>query len=264
MHMTDAYFLPSVPPWMLSLIVFGLLVLLNWLGFTYRKREMRASDFTEPTGMNLIENSLLGLTALLLAFTFGMAASKFDTRRQIIVEEANHIGTAVLRCDLYPDSVRNLLRADFKQYVEARISTYEAAMDEQKMKAAMDSTAFYSGRIWKRVAEQAQNPANLVRSNQMVPALNNMIDIVTTRDAARKAMVPRLILLVLILFSMLSAFLSGYGNKSKRRNKVMVGSFAVMTTISLFLIAELDRPDQGFINTDISEETIKDLRTMFQ
>jgi hypothetical protein len=261
----DAFFLLYAPVWLVAIVIFFLIIIFNWLGFVFRKKQMRDPSFAEPAGASIIESSLLGLTALLVAFTFSMAASKFEKRREIIVEEANHIGTAILRCDLYPDSIRSLLRADFHQYVEARIASYEVSDDEQKMRTALDTAAFYSGRIWKRVAALAHDePGNRVRYNQMIPALNNMIDIVATRTEGSKAKVPRLILWVVLLFSLLSAFLSGYGNKAKRQNFLMIGAFAFMTTVSLYLIMELDRPKQGLINLDVSEQTMLDLRKMFE
>ena len=79
-----------------------------------------------PEDLGAVEGSMLGVMALLLGFTFSIAISKFETRRQITVEEANEIGTAILRCDMYPDSLRNLLRADFKEYIEARIAYYDS------------------------------------------------------------------------------------------------------------------------------------------
>ncbi len=260
----DAPLFINVPAWLMALVIFLLIILFSWLGFSFRKKQMNDPSFVEPSGAAIIENSLMGLTALLVAFTFSMAASKYENRRQIIVEEANHIGTAILRCDLYPDSVRSLLRTDFKKYVEARIAYYDAGNDEQKMSAALDTGAIYSNKIWKRVAALAHNLDNRAKSGQMIPALNNMIDIVTTRDADRKARIPRLILWVVLLFSLLSAFLSGYGNKTKRRNFLMIGTFAFMTTITLYLIMELDRPKQGLINLDASEQNIKSLRKMLE
>lgn len=254
--------LEDFPVWGMALIILGLTLLFNWLGFAYRKRQMKDHSFIEPSGLNILESSLMGLTALLLGFTFSMVATKFENRRQVIVTEANHIGTAILRCDLYPDSVKTLMRADFRKYVEARIASYEAMENDEKIDAALDTTFFYSSRIWERVAALSQDPANFVRSGQMIPALNNMIDIVTVRVTDRHARVPRLILGILMAFCFLSAFLSGYGNKSQRRNRVLVGAFAFMTTVALFLILELDRPKQGLINVGSSEKAIENLRQM--
>jgi hypothetical protein len=91
----------------------------------------------------------LGLTALLLSFAFGMSATKFDNRRQLIVEEVNNIGTTILRCDLYPDSARNLFRADLKNYLEARIAYYSVGDDLaqiQKTIETADSISYFAGK----------------------------------------------------------------------------------------------------------------------
>ena len=85
----------------------------------------------ETTGkFGPVEGSLLGLLAFLLAFTFSMSASRYDARRHVLIEEANDIGTAVLRADLYSDEERRSFRADFKEYVEARIAFHEAGFDQ--------------------------------------------------------------------------------------------------------------------------------------
>ena len=82
--------------------------------------------------LGAINGTLLGLLGLLLAFTFSMASSRFDSRRQLVIEEANDIGTVILRTDFFPDSTRRLLRGTLKEYVEARIAFYQAGMDINK------------------------------------------------------------------------------------------------------------------------------------
>src|SRR5678816_4308391 len=84
-------------------------------------------------GFGPVEGSLLGLLALLLAFTFSMSAARYDARRAILIQEANNIGTAILRADLYEPSERAAFREDLKEYVETRIQFHEAGFDEQKI-----------------------------------------------------------------------------------------------------------------------------------
>ena len=232
-------FLFQAPTALIAAIVFILILLSNWFGFRFWKRQSKKNPDDVKDNLGSMEGSLLGLMALILAFTFGVAASKFEARRKVIVEEANDIGTAILRCDLYPDSVRNLFRADFRKYVEARISYYDAGDDPAKIQAALKETDKYSGNIWRRAASLSQNLDNRVRSEQMIPAINSMIDIVTTRDAGRIAKVPPVILSVLLLLTIISGFLSGYNQKEKGRNMVMVIAFAAMTTITIYLIMDL-------------------------
>jgi hypothetical protein len=107
-----------IPAFWLAFPFLFFLIFINWLGFKFKNRHIRKFPGTEHVGIGPTEGSLLGLTALLLSFTFGMSASKFETRRQYIVSEANEIGTTILRCDLYPDSIRNILRRDLKNYLK--------------------------------------------------------------------------------------------------------------------------------------------------
>jgi len=253
----------QVPAIYFAIPFFLTLVLFNWLGFRYKKNQIKKYPDLEPAGLGPTEGALIGLMALLLSFTFGMSASKFDTRRQLIIEEANDIGTAILRCDLYPDSVRKVLRADFKNYVESRIAYYDAGDDQQKTQAALAAADSISAQCWNQVSAFSRTPNSLVMTSQMIPALNAMIDIVTTRESSRTNVVPRLIIDVLVLLTVVSSFLAGYGNKGHERNPILVLAFTLMTTLALYLVMELDRPRQGLINLKPAEQMIVNLRSNF-
>jgi len=261
--MRSIYFL-HIPAPLIAFTVFLLILLLNWLGYRFKHYQLKRYPNAEMDNLGPIEGSLLGLMALLLAFSFGNSASKFEGHREIIIEEANSIGTVILRCDLYPDTPRNLLIANMKEYLEARIDYYEGRADEEKIIKALEKTKSVSKNIWKIVTEESTKPNALVRSNQMIPAVNNMFDIVTTREGARIAKVPPLILLMLIVLIQTSAFLVGYSQKSKKRNLVMNYGFAVMISLALYLVLELDRPRRGIINLDSTEQKILDLRDEFK
>jgi hypothetical protein len=84
------------------------------------RRLARGSE-AAPAGFGVVEGAIFALMGLLIAFTFSGAASRFDTRRHLVVEEANAIGTAYLRLDLLPASTQTALRESFRQYVEARL-----------------------------------------------------------------------------------------------------------------------------------------------
>jgi hypothetical protein len=244
-------------------ITFFLIILLfHWLGHKYRRIKSSKFPGGEKTGLGVAEGSLIGLTALLLAFSFGMTASKFERRREIIVEEANDIGTAILRCDLYPDSLRREFLKDFSQYIDERIAYYDAVDAPGKISAALDNGSKISGRIWKRAAVFSRDLRNIPQTMLMLPALNHMIDIVSTREASRKFLVPRIIQWILVIMLILSGFLAGYDADWKRKNLGLIISFSLMTSLSFYLILELDRPRQGFINLGSAEQQIVDLKKM--
>jgi len=109
-----------IPALYLAVPYFLLLVFFNWLGFLYKKRQVRKFPDIGSSGLGTAEGSLLGLMALLLSFAFGISATKYEIRRQIIVEGANNIGTGILRCDLYPDSAEQQminLRTNFIEHL---------------------------------------------------------------------------------------------------------------------------------------------------
>jgi len=260
MHRT---FLYDVPAHWLAVAIFCLILLFNLLGFRYRQRQFRKHPAHPPQGLGPIESSLLGLMALMLSFTFGLASSKFENRRNIITEEANCIGTAILRCDLYEDSLRKLFHQDFKQYLAARIAYYDAGDNEQKIQAALKEGNDYSQKIWKRAAEDSYVLEHRLRASQLIPAVNAMIDIVTTRDTSRLASVPPIILLVLAVLMLIASFLVGYGQKGKR-NLVLIVGFALMTTIALYVIIELDRPRRGILNLNLEQHKIVELKDLLR
>jgi hypothetical protein len=255
--------LDLLPSFYLALPFFLLLILINYLGYRFKRHYVRKYPGTENIGIGPTEGSLLGLTALLLSFTFGMSGSKFEDRRAVIIEEANDIGTVVLRCDMYPDSARNLLRYDLRNYLETRISYYDAKDDEKEIRQILGQTDSISKIIWKRVALLSHDLNIRVASEQMVPALNAMIDIVTTREAGRRATIPRIILIVLCILILISAFLSGYGTQKLERNKVLVLAFALITTLALYLVIDLDKPRKGFVNLNKAEQLMIDIRGLF-
>lgn len=191
-----------------------------------------------------------------------MSSSRFDTRRYLVIEEANAIGTAVLRTDIYPDSVRKLLRANLKDYVEARIAFYEAHMDLEKALEHYGKADAIGKKVWSIAAVYAQQNTTTTVASQMIPALNAMIDITTTRFAAGQATVPDSIMYFLFILCFCSAFLLGYDTKGGVDWIVVIG-FAIMLSSTVFNIMDLDSPRSGLIDLDTANKKMTELRDMF-
>ena len=252
------------PAWLLALIIFVLILAFIWIGIRYRRYEIQKGKDKAAGGLGSLETAMLTLLGLLLAFTFGIGISKFENRRSNIISESNAIGTAILRCDLYPDSIRKILRNDFAGYIELRIEYYNAGTNPEKINKANAEASHYSSKIWNKVISLPPTTENLLRGIQMVPALNEMIDMMTTRDADRIAVIPPLIFETLILLTFTGGFLVEYDQSTSKRSRIFVIGFAFMTTVTIYLILELDRPRSGLINLDSAEEYIINLRNMIK
>jgi hypothetical protein len=246
-------------------IIFITIFILNWLGYRSRIRISRLHPDKE-VALGAAEGSLFGLMALLLAFSFGIVFSKFESRRQLIIDEANFIQTAILRCTLYPDSIKQWLLPNFKQYLESRIAYYELGDNytEDTVKVILNDGNQHFDSIWSKTNLLTRDKDNRSLAEQMIPVLINVKNIAATREAARKGPIPSLITIVLLILVFVSSFLMGYGDKPGQRNPIFSLAFALMITATIFLVIELNRPRQGYINLDNAEQNMVSLREMFR
>jgi len=260
--MTTYHYLQVTPAIFLALPVFVLLILVYVVAKRFRAYQVRQRPELESSDIGGINNMLLGLLGLMLAFAFSMANDRFNTRRTLMVEEANNIGTAVIRTDALPDSIRERVRASLKLYVEERILFYEVGMDlEQAARHYMRADSIgYSA--WRIVTSYARKNGDVVRTSEIIPALNEMIDITTTRRAAGEATLPPSILYFLFVLCLSAAFLLGYDQKGPINWVVVIG-FALMLSATIFTIIDLDRPRSGLITMNNAHQRMLDLRALF-
>jgi hypothetical protein len=261
--MLELSLLQSSSTILIAIILFILLIVFYLFGFRLRRRMIKSNREQAIQDLGQINSTLLGLLALLLAFTFSMSNSRYDTRRELVIEEANNIGTAILRTDIYPDSMRQILRSQLKEYVEARIAFYQAGMDIEKTVAAYIKAGEISSEIWSTAAAYAKTDNITTRTSELIPALNAMIDVTTTRRAAGESTIPDSIMYFLFLLCLCSAFLLGYDHKNDFDWIVVVG-FAVMLSATVFTIIDMDRPRSGLIDMDKPNQKIIELRQMFK
>ncbi len=180
------------------------------------------------------------------------------------MQEANDIGTALFRTDLYPDSIRQEFRTDFKKYIIARIDYYKAGNDENKIQGALKNAEIISQRIWLRAAIISQQSAVQNSSIQMIPAVNYMIDTMSKREASRISRVPESILWLLFLLTITGSFIVGYASNAKKINWIIIFLYSLMTVMTIYLILDLDRPRQGLINTSSTHRNMDKLLDSFQ
>ena len=260
--MSSLSLLQTTPTLLVAIIIFILTVASYLLGHRIRIKVIEKNPDHANADLGAVSGTLLALLGLLLAFTFSMSNSRYDNRRALVIEEANAIGTVVLRTDIYPDSVRKLLRANLKEYVEDRIAFYQAGMDMEKTVHYYRKADDMSKKVWSIAASYAKIDDITTRTSLLIPALNEMIDITTTRRAAGEATIPDSIMCFLFILCLGSAFLLGY-EYTKKIDWIVVIGFSAMLATTVFNIIDLDRPRSGLINMDKPNEKIVELLQMF-
>jgi hypothetical protein len=237
----------------------GMLVLLE-LGRRIGNRHLALDQTGARAGVGAVEGAVFALLGLLIAFTFSGAASRFDTRRVQIVEEANAIGTAYLRLDLLPSAAQPPLRERFREYVDLRLEVYKSLPDLDKAFRALDRSIELQRDIWNLAVAGCGSTAPPC-ATLLLPALNQMIDIVTTRTETARMHPPWIVFALLFLLALLAALLVGYGMAGARtRSWVHVIGFAFVMSISIFFILDLEYPRFGLIRVDASDDVIVELR----
>ena len=213
-------------------------------------------------GAGVVDGAIFALLGLLIAFTFSGAASRFEERRKLVVEEANAIGTAYLRIDLLPAAVQADLREGFRRYLDARLAVYRMLPDLDASKVELARANRLQQEIWgKAVAASAGTPAAVL----VLPALNQMIDITTTRTMVAQAHPPAIIFMLLCGLALLGALLAGDAMAAARkRDWVHMATFAFAVAGAVYVILDLEFPRLGFIRVDAFDAVLVELRASMQ
>ena len=160
-------------------------------------------------GLGAVEGAVFALLGLLIAFTFSSAEGRFEERRHLVVQEANAVGTAYLRIDLASPDLQSRLRSLLRSYVDARLDASRQAPGGEQADIARCSEL--QSQIWQLSVAACRAAPSPAPSMLLLPALNEMFDIATTRSAARIIHPPGIIFAMLAIVALGSSLLGGYG-----------------------------------------------------
>jgi hypothetical protein len=225
-------------------------------------RRRIASGAAEAGGFGAVESAIFGLMGLLIAFTFSGAAGRFDDRRHLVTQEANAIGTAWLRIDLVPAEAQAKMRDLFRRYLDSRLETYRKAGEtELAMTEFARSTALQQD-IWTAAVGACRDPGAAPGAPMLLlPALNEMIDITTTRLMATRMHPPPIIFAMLVILTLAGALLAGHAMASHPRwSWTHALALATVMAATVYIIIDLEYPRLGFIRVDAVDEVLVDLR----
>jgi hypothetical protein len=215
-----------------------------------------------PKGVGAVEGAVFALLGLLLAFSFSGAASRFEDRRHLITAETNAIGTAYLRVDMLPADVQPEMKDLFRRYVEARLDTYRNPADKAATQASLAEDAALQRQIWTNAITESFRPGTPTPvAMLLLPALNEMIDITTTRVMATRNHPPVAIFFMLVGIVLVSALLVGYGlSANKGRSWLHTLVFAAVLSLTTYVIIDLEFPRLGLIRVDGADIALVELR----
>lgn len=246
------------------LIVTGLflcMLLSIEVGFRIRSRRRKQAIATEAiTQANAVLVSMLGLLALLLAFTFSAALQRYDDRSQAVVAEANAIGTTYLRAQLLPREMHDEVQALLRQYLDIRIQEGRVDFaDAVKRETLLDQATMIKARLWSYAVKAAEQDARLIASGLFIQSLNQLIDASSTREAANSRHVPEVVIFLLFATVVITTATLGFAS-GIAGHRVTLAAFVLVVLIALvvYLIIDLDRPRRGSIQ--VSQDSIFSLQ----
>ena len=254
--MPTAMPLDAIPIWGVLLLTVALILLAEECGYRFgrfRGKQERRESEPRVGGMVGAELSLL---AFLLAFTFGMAGSRFEDRRQVILDESNAIGTTYLRAAMIPEPQSTEVRRLLREYVDVRIAGVQGGSLDQ----AIRRSEVLHGELWAAAVAVAEKDQRSVPIGLFISSLNETIDLHAKRlQAGLRSRIPLPVWIVLFGVAVSSFLAVGYHGGLTRTARSPAVYLVVLTFAAvMWLIVDLDRPGEGILTA--SQQPMIELR----
>jgi hypothetical protein len=253
---------PPISPLLFALLLLiGMLLLLEIgrrLGVRRRLKELEG----DRDSLSTIEGAVFALFGLMIAFTFSGAASRFNEKRMLIADEVNEIGTAYLRLHLLSRQAVPVLQELFRQYVDSRLETYRRLPNMAAAEMEMAKSNNIQEEIWVEAIAATRLPdAHPSSSLLLLPALNDMFDIATTRTMVLQLHPPRIIYALLFALGLICSLLAGYRMAgAQRRSWLHILGFIVLTVIIVYVMLDIEYPRTGLIRIESADKLLLNLR----
>ena len=212
----------------------------QWYG-QYRKKK---TEEVQHAPVGSVVGAAFGLLAFMLAITFQIAANRYDTRKELLLEEVTNIRTGYLRAGLIPEPFSSSTKKFLLEYVDLRV---ELASDASKLSAGLSRSQQILDSLWKYTEALAQQDRSSEVYALYTTSVNDMIDAYNQRIAVGlQYRIPGAVLFVLFFISFVSMFMLGYQfGISGKGNLRLIILLSVIFAIVMFLILALDQPDKG-------------------
>jgi hypothetical protein len=239
--------------------LFGLLVAMVAaleFGFRIGRRIAGATHDDASSQVGSIQAAVLGLLGLLLAFSFAAAGTRFLERQDLIVQEANAIGTAYLRAELLDEPMRSELRAALKEYTARRIEV------SRTLRRGLDPSALVEfermhARMWRAARDGVVARRELAVA--LLEPVNEVIDLHATRVGAARKHIPVPVSVLLVACSLLAIAMIGYGcGLDEQRQLPLTLSLTILVVSALWITIDLDHSREGLLQ--VSDAPLRELK----
>lgn len=234
----------------------GLVVLLMMaaLELTYRFGGPLVRHFeTDDAMWNAIQTGLLALVAFMLGFSFAQAQGRYDIRRQLVVKEANAIGTTWLRAAQLPDPQRENFKRTLYHYTAIRVQAYETPNNPAVFDGELNESVRDQGTLWNIASGALKGHETNLGYSLLMETLNDMIDVSSEQRAALTQHVPVAAVMLTLLLILIAAFSLGL---SFARAGARPAVFSMIYIIAMALVFEMvldyDRPQTGVIRISLA------------
>lgn len=238
----------------------GIVVCLD-IGYRIGRHNSKKQPESAHEGIGVIEAAVFALLGLLLGFSFAGGTSRLEAKRQLVVQEANAIGTAFLRLDELPPNEQPEMRRIFREYLDARLRVYDRLPDLEGADQELVRVAEIQQEIWSRAVSASRKDSSQNSARLLLPALNEMIDITTSRTIAMHTQLPLLIFTLLAGVALMSGLLAGYAMAKRRsRSWFHILLYATVIAITIYAVLDLEYPRFGLIRLDTADRALLQLR----
>ncbi|MHC4725542.1 MAG: bestrophin-like domain [Planctomycetota bacterium] len=248
--------LDRFPLWAVYVGTVVLVLIAAEIGFRigiWLQRRDPDSGKTPMTGAMV--GGLLGLMAFLLAFSIGIVINQHNSRKAMVVTEANAVGTAFLRAGFLSETDRTLSRDLLREYVEVRLA---AASDPALLESTITRSEEIHGELWSIVEDNVRQGQESDIMALFIESINEVIDVHTMRLASVELRLPRQLGVLLYVATILSFLLVGVANSADgKRDPMAILLFALAFVAVFMIIVDLDRPQEGLLT--VSQTALSDL-----
>ena len=245
----------AIPLWGVFVATLVLVLVSVEGGYRWAGQRQKDGELEKEAPVGAIVGATMGLLALLLAFTFGMAADAFHARKVALVNEANAIRMTYLLSSVIGESHRSEIRTVLREYVDERLRWGDGKPAEPGRSARN-----LLDRFWKAAAAVgAQSPGDV---DVFLGYAGRIIELEQERRMVReRSRIPAPVWVVLYVIAVLGLTAVGYhGSVAGTRRSPVVLVAPVAFSAVIIIIADLNRPGEGFIN--VSQQPMVDLREM--